>query len=369
MDSFNTGGTETQAVELARRLDPAQYKVTMGCLRDRGPLRTLLAGSAVPIMEFHPKGGMNSVGGVYQVLRLASFLRRGRFDVVHTHDLWSNLLGVPAGWLARTPVVLSSRRDLSQDAWYTPRNRTRLRRIQGLSTAILVNSELVREDVLRNDGFRADKVRVVYNGIDVDRFRVRASREIVLPGLEGLTLVVLVGNMHSDVKGHPWLIRAAADVVRRFPRARFLLVGDGEMRPEFERLAREAGVEEQVLFVGERRDIPEILSCCDVALSCSTAEGFPNAVLEYLAAGLPTIATAVGGSLEIIRDGMTGLLIPPRDERALGGAILRLLENPQLGQDFASAGRRHVAENFSFDRLLASTTQLYTELLENKARR
>lgn len=368
VDSFNTGGTETQAVELARRLDPAHFRVTVGCLRNTGPLRARLD-SSIPVVEFYPKGGMKSAGGIYQIARLAAFLRRGKFAVVHTHDLWSNLLGVPAARLAGTPVIVSSRRDLSHDPWYTPRNRMILRRIQRLSAAILVNSQLIREDVLRNDGFSPEKVHVVYNGIDLDRFSVRASRDTLFPTFKECKLVVVVGNMHSEVKGHPWLIRAAADVVRMHPDVRFLLVGDGEMRPAFERLAREAGVDREIVFLGPRQDVPAVLSCCDIAVSSSTAEGFPNAVLEYLAAGLPTIATAVGGTQEIIQDGVTGLLVPPRDERALSAALLRLLADPRAGRSMAVAGGQYVAENFTFPRLLSSITQLYSKLLEKKSRR
>jgi L-malate glycosyltransferase len=363
VDSFSTGGTETQAVELARRLDPTRYRVTLGCLRDEGPLRGRLEGSGVPIVEFYPRGGVKSPGGIYQLLRLAGFLRKQAFQVVHTHDLWSNLLGVPAARLAGTPVLISSRRDLSDGEWYTPGNRRTLRYIQKLSTAILANSEKVREDLLRVDAFLPEKIRVVYNGVDAGRFRIRAHREDLFPGSRGLKLVVVVGNMHSDVKGYPWFIQAAAEVVNKYPRVRFLLVGDGEMRPEFERLAQEAGVKQHVLFLGHRQDIPEILSCCDIGVLPSTAEGMPNAILEYLAAGLPTIATSVGGSLEVIHDGVTGLLVPPRDEGSLASAILRLLEDPELAEALASAGRKHVEENFSFARLISNMSGLYDELL------
>ena len=368
LDSFNTGGTETQAVELARRLDPTRYRATLGCLSDQGPLRARLEGSGVPVREFHPRGGVKSPGGVYQLLRLAAFLGKERFQVMHTHDLWSNLLGVLAARLAGTPVIISSRRDLSDGDWYTARNRRMLRYIQKLSTVILANSEMVREDLLRIDGFPPDKIRVVHNGVDLGRFRVRANREDLFPGLRGFKLVVVVGNMHSDVKGHPWFIRAASEVVRNFSMVRFLLVGDGEMRPAFERLAQEAGVKQHVLFLGHRQDIPEALSCCDIGVLPSTAEGLPNAVLEYLAAGLPTIATSVGGSLDVIRDGFTGLLVPPRDEDSLGCAILRLLKDPQLAATLASAGRQHVEENFGFDRLISNMSGLYSELIGRRTR-
>src|SRR5438132_9127842 len=148
VDSLNVGGTETQAVELARRLDPARYDVTLGCLRAQGPLLEKLQGSAVSLLEFYPKGGLDSVGGVYQLLRLAAFLRRGRFDVVHTHDLWSNLMGVLAARLAGVPVVISSRRDLAHLDWYQTKRRVWLRRIQNLSSAVLANANPIRDSLI-----------------------------------------------------------------------------------------------------------------------------------------------------------------------------------------------------------------------------
>src|SRR5580700_4015693 len=108
LDSLNIGGTETQAVELATRLDSARYEVTLGCLRARGPLLEKLAGTAVSVREFYPKGGSDSMHGIYQMFRLAIFLRRGGFRIVHAHDLYANLLGIPAAVIARVPVIISS---------------------------------------------------------------------------------------------------------------------------------------------------------------------------------------------------------------------------------------------------------------------
>jgi glycosyltransferase involved in cell wall biosynthesis len=184
--------------------------------------------------------------------------------------------------------------------------------------------------------------------------------------LERNQLIVLVGNMHSDVKGHPWLIAAAPEIVREFPQVRFVFAGDGEQRKDFEQQAARLGVGPNLLFLGRRSDIPQILACCDVAVLPSRAEGLPNAVLEYLAAGLPVVASSVGGNVEIIRDGATGLLVPPENSDALAAALLRLLRDPQFARKLAEDGHRFVEENFSFERLIADTDRLYTELLEQR---
>ncbi len=368
VDSLDVGGTETQAVELALRIGAMGYEVTLGYLRAGGPLREKLQGSPVAVVEFHPKGGIDSPRGIYQMLRLSWFLRRGRFDVVHTHDLWSNLMGVPAAWLAGIPAIVSSRRDLAQSDWYRGKRRVWLRRIQNLSGAVLANAIQVRDALIAEDGFAAEKVRVIRNGVDLDKFQVQSEREALFPDAGKGQLIVMVANMLSDVKGHAWLIAAAPAVVREFPSARFVLVGDGEARPGFERQVRELGLDQNFLFLGRRNDVPRILASCDVAVLASRAEGLPNAVLEYMAAGLPTVVTRVGGNQELVEDGVTGLLVPAEDSEALSAALLRYLQNPEEACKIARRGREFVSHNFSFDGLVCEVDELYSTLLTERGR-
>ncbi|HVI07306.1 MAG TPA: glycosyltransferase, partial [Candidatus Binatia bacterium] len=284
------GGTESQAVELALRMAEAGYEVTMGCLRQQGPLLDRLRKSEVRVVEFHPAGGIDTPSGVFQLLRLSWFLRREKFEIVHTHDLWSNLLGVPAARLAGVPAIVSSRRDLAHLDWYQGKRRKWLRRIQNLSGAVLANASPIRDALVAEDGFAREKVRVIHNGVDVARFQQRGSeRGRLFPGMGEGKVVVLVGNMHSDVKGHPWLITAAADVLGEFPSTRFVLAGDGALRPQLELQVDQLGLTESFMFLGRRGDVPQILGCCDIAVLPSRAEGLPNAVLEYMVAGLPSV--------------------------------------------------------------------------------
>jgi L-malate glycosyltransferase len=364
VDSLNVGGTETQAVELARRISMAGYDVTLGCLRAEGPLAELLRGTEVLLKEFHPKGGIDSPAGLYQLLRLSWFLRREKFDIVHTHDLWSNLLGVPAARLAGVKAIISSRRDLAHFDWYRGKRRVWLRRIQNLSDIVVANAAAIRDALVTEDGFALEKLRLIHNGVDVEKFQTGGDgRRDLFPAFGNGSLVVLVGNMHTDVKGHPWLIDAAPAVVREFPSTRFVLVGDGEQRATLEAQVARLGLERNFLFLGRRSDIPKILAGCDIAVLPSRAEGLPNAVLEYMAAGLPVIVSRVGGNAELIEEGVTGLLVPPEDSPALSGALLRLLQDPALAQQLAQRGYDFAFQNFSFDRLLREVDALYTELL------
>lgn len=369
VDSFNVGGTETQAVELALRMPSSTYAITLGVLLAQGPLLERLKGSTVHVEEFHPRGGLDSPAGFYQILRLAAFLRREGFEVVHAHDLWSNLMGVPAARLAGVPAIISSQRDLSQFAWYRGLKRKILRRVQRMSDVLLANATPIRDALIAEEGFSPAKLRVIRNGVDTARIqRGKRDRDRLFPGAGTGKLVVLVGNMHSDVKGHPWLIAAAPGVLRHFPDTRFVLAGDGESRPVFEKLAEELGVGSSFEFLGRRDDIPDVLASCDIGVLPSRAEGLPNAVLEYMAAGLPVVASRVGGNPELINDDVTGLLVPPQDSSALANALVELMRDEEKRNRIAINGRCLATQDYSFDRLVREVDELYTELLARAGR-
>jgi glycosyltransferase involved in cell wall biosynthesis len=277
-------------------------------------------------------------------------------------------MGVPAARLAGIPAIVSSRRDISQSDWYSGNRRVWLRRIQNLCGAVLANALQVRDALISEDGFAPEKLHVIRNGVDLRKFQVASEREVQFPDSGSGRLIVMVGNMHSDVKGHPWLIAAAPAVIHEFPSTRFVLVGDGEARPGLEKQVRELGLSQSFLFLGRRSDVPRILASCDVAVLPSRAEGLPNAVLEYMAAGLPTVVTRVGGNEELVEDGVTGLLVPAEDPDALSAALLKYLQNPEEAGKIARRGREFVSRNFSFDRLVREVDELYSTLLKERGR-
>lgn len=365
VDSLNIGGTETQMAGIALRMQRNGQQTTVGCLRAEGPLLPVLQRAGVPVVEFRKGKTLLSVNGVRQLIQLTAFLR-GRFDVVHAHDLWSTLLGVPAGRLARVPVVIASRRYLADLEWYTPfRNRV-VRWLYRLSTRVLVNSRAVHEQLVTRDRVARKKVRIVYNAVDFERFvGLRRGRNKLLPTIPDRSRVIAVlANMYSRVKGHDCLISAARIVCEDEPDVVFLLIGDGPERPRLETQARNSGLEKNIVFIGQRTDIPELLACCDFSVLPSENEAFPNALLESMCAGLPVVATAVGGCKEIIEEEVNGLLVPPGRPEALATAVLRLLRDSRLAKRMAHAGQEDVLRRFSFDRLMTELDQLYREPLE-----
>jgi len=365
VDTLNIGGTESQLVQVALRMQRAGHDVTVGCLRAEGPLLQALQQAGIPVVEFRKEKTLLSLNGARQLLRLTGFLRKGRFQVLHAHDLWANLLGVPAGRLARVPVVISSRRYLADLEWYTPWRNRFIRLIYRLSTRVIVNSKAVRERLVGGDKLAPEKILVIYNAVDVERFaRARRNREKLLPNIavRSKTIAVLA-NMYSRVKGHGCLISAARIVCAREPDAVFVLIGDGPERSRLESQVRGSPLERNLIFLGRRTDVPELLACCDLSVLPSEAEAFPNALLESMSAGLPVVATAAGGNKEIVKNGTNGLLVPPTNPGALAAAILHLIGDPRSSKKLGRAGQDDMRAHFSFDRLIAELDQLYKEHL------
>lgn len=362
-NSLETGGSEHQMVEIACRQRARGQEITVGCLSRKGPLLDVLAQAGIGVSEFNPEGRLVGLAGIRQIIRLTVFLRRHRVDVFQSHDLYSTLLGVPAAWLARVPVIISSRRDLASWWWYTRRNRRILRHIQNFSSRIIANSQAVEDFLVREDGFDRRQICVVRNGVDFNRFaNASGDREKLFPNLgREDRLIAVVANMNVKSKGHSDLIAAGQEICQEFPGAKFLCIGDGIERRELERTVEELRLRNHFLFLGRRDDVPNILACCDLFVLPSWAEGLPNAVLEAMAAGVPVVATRVGGIPEIIADGVGGLLVPAQDSRALAAAIAQLLRDPQRAQRFAEVAQERASTEFSYERLLAALDRLYRE--------
>ncbi len=362
VECLDVGGTETQMVQVAQRLDPRTYHVKVASLRAGGPLTAPLQAAGIQILEFPKCVTFVSFQAVYQLLRLAWYIRREKIDVVHAHHLGANLMAVPAAWLAGAPVILSSLRNLAHLPWYTPFRRRVIRLIYRLSTGVIANSEAVKQLLVTEFRVPPGRVHVLYNGVDYRRFsQSRGDRQKLRPDLgPEAKLIVNVANMHMGIKGHADLIEAARTVCASVPQAKFVLVGDGEERPRLQEQVRKAGLDAVFLFLGQRKDIPEVLSCCDLFVLASHAEGLPNALLEAMAAGLPVVATRVGGVPEIIENGISGLLVPPGNHAALAEAILCALQDSRLTASLARAGQERVRKQFSLNRLLEDLNHLYT---------
>jgi glycosyltransferase involved in cell wall biosynthesis len=351
MTAFEPGGTERQMSELIRRLDAQRFKVHVACLHKRGAWLPRVLERAASVVEF-PIQGFARTATVAQMLAFARWCRRERIAVVQTCDLYSNIFGLPGAALARVPVRIGSRRELNPDK--SP-GQIRLQRLAyRAATKVVANSPAARR-MLEAEGLAAGSIAVIPNGVDPIFF---ACPERTGP----VRTVVTVANLRPE-KSHETLLAAAALLVGSHPRLRFQIVGDGVRRRELEHLAATLGLSDHVEFLGHREDVPALLAAADAFVLPSRSEAFPNGAIEAMAAGIPVVACAVGGLLDLIQDGRTGLLVPPGDSNALAGALRGLIEDPARAHAIGTAGRRLVQQRYSFDRMVGSFDDLYCSAL------
>jgi glycosyltransferase involved in cell wall biosynthesis len=293
---------------------------------------------------------------------------RKRVEILHAHDFYAGLLGAAAARLARVRVIACQRHmrlsDRRLHEWGT-------RLTHRLAHRVLVNSEAIRDHLLAGGRIAPEKIVVIHNGLSAAaelatldngaRAKQRAAllRELNLD--EGAKLIGIVARL-QPVKGHRYFIEAAGRIAAVEPKAHFLLVGDGALRREIEEQAARLGVNDRVHLLGDRRDAALIAAGFDVAVLASLHEGLPNAVMEAMAAGAPVVATAVGGTTELVIDGATGFLAPPADAEALAQRILDALQNPEWSARMAAQGRRRVLSQFSMRRMVESVERLYDEV-------
>src|SRR5262245_7244264 len=347
MTSFEPGGTERQMIELVRRLDPSRWTVHVACFHRRGAWLGRVLETAASVAEF-PVTTFQSPSALKHMWAFARWCRAVKVAIVHTTELYANIFGLPGAALAAVPVRIGNRREINPDK--SPAQIAMQRGSYGFAHKVVANSRAAAGRLCL-ERVPARKIAVIPNGLDFDTVRPCAHR----PRLRKVTMVA---NLRSE-KGHGVLIDAAVMVLRRYPDAQFECVGNG---PELNALVTRAerlGILHAFTFLGHRDDVGARLAEADIFVLPSRSEAFPNAVLEAMAAGLPIVASGVGGILELIDTGRTGLLVPPGEPQPLADALCRLIANPALAARLGEAARDEARAHYSFDRMVASFDSLY----------
>jgi len=355
IDELATAGTETQLLALIRHLDRRRFAPHLCLLRGDRPSSRALEPDDCPVTRLGV-GALFRPSSLMKLWRFAGWLRRERFDVLQAYFPDSSYFGVTAAWLAGVPHRVRTRNNVGH--WLTPLHRRLGRLLNRFTTATVANCRAARAALLDAERPAPESVVVLENGVDLRRFLAVPP----LSPVSGSSLRVgAVANLRP-VKGLDVLLRAAAKVVASHPGVRFCIAGEGEARSHLEREAVELGVADRVEFTGPVRTIPEFLSRLDIAVLPSRAEGMSNALLEYMAAGRPVVATAVGATPELIEDGVQGLLVPPGDVAALASGIARLLDDRELACRLGSDARRRAAERYSRAAMVRRFEEFYLGL-------
>jgi glycosyltransferase involved in cell wall biosynthesis len=352
------GGVEEVVLGLLRRLDPSEFRLGLAA---PAPLldsfATDLTGVRVDAeaMAVEPLLRRDAFGP------LSRFVRQFRPDVMNSHLFRSTAAAAPVAAWYSVPIVETYH---GREGWRRGLVRGRFlpdRLVARLVNRVIAVSEAARMFLIEGKGYPAAKVTVVANGRDLSIYRPGAWRDDARAalGVGPATPVVGVVARLDAQKGHRYLLEAWPGVRRAVPDARLLLVGDGDLREPLERRVHELGIAESVIFAGFRTDVPQLLDAMDVMVLPSLYEGMPLTAIEASAMARPVVATAVDGTPEVVRDGITGHLVPPADPPALTRALLDLLADPDGAHRMGQAGRDWVLTRFDVTRHVAATADVY----------
>lgn len=300
------------------------------------------------------------------VRQIRELLVKHNVDILNPHGYKADLYGYAAAWPSGAALVATSHNwpsKLLKMRAYAALDRLVLRTFD----KVIVVSDVVA-DLLRRWGVAPDKVSMIFNGVDIEYFR-RASPALrieIVP--EGHSLVGFVGRLVPD-KGGALLLRAAQRVVALHPKTKFVFVGEGPSRKEWEVLATRLGITKNVFFAGVRDDMPRVYASLDMVVLPSLIESMPMCLLEAMAASRPVIATRVGAVPKLINHEQTGLLLEPGDVGGLAGAILLLLRDTELARRLAENGRAHVARHYSAEAMAKNYMGQYQEVLASRRNR
>ena len=358
------GGGERLAVQTATRLDPRRFETTLCATRwdpsEAGsvavaPALAELRASAVGFLGLERRSTFDLASWA----RLGSELRRRNIDVVHAHKFGSNVWGTLVGRLAQVPVVIAHEHTWSYAGRPLRRLLDRHLIARGTDAFLAVSAEDMRR-MIEVEGINARDVLLVPNGIPpLPPSRRDIRQALGIPA--GVPVIGTVTRLFRQ-KAPEVLVLAAARLAAEFHALQVIIVGDGPEERRIRALIDAHGLTDKVRLLGLRNDVPDILAALDVAVSTSDWEGSPLSVIEYMAAGLPVVATAVGGVPDLITDGVQGVLVQRGDWAGLAGAVGRLLRSPVEAQAMGRRGRERQRREFDLDGMVRRLERLYEDL-------
>jgi glycosyltransferase involved in cell wall biosynthesis len=353
----SNGGAQEHLYSLLTRIDRSRYDTSVVALSG-GPAVRKLQRAGIPILVIDEPDDAIAVGA------LAAHLAAVRPDVLHNHMYRAELVGTRAaiglGEVGhRRPYVVST---VHSSRVRSAEDREQLRRLTPHIDQLIAVSRSIERKIV-DEGRDTTAVRMIYNGVDLERYDHQEPCCTLAEeyGMEpGSQIVGVVARLEPE-KGHPTLLEAWPAVLRKVPDAYLLIVGEGGRREELERQARDLRIAHRVVFTGRRDDVPAVTAALDVAVLPSYREAQGLAILEAMALSRPVVASNVGGIPEMIEDGVTGLLVPPRDPAALAAAIVRLLKDHSLADTLARAGHDLVHDRFCIELMVKAVEEIYDE--------
>ena len=365
IDHLGSGGAQEVLLSLVKYLDRRRFHVEVATLHGQGHYWESFRRLAAPLHALSPHKYLP-----LYLPRLFRLLQTGKFDLIHCHLAASNLIAKPLAAILGVPLIFNyDHNDMQRTQ---QRMRLGLDRLANLLTDhIIAISASTRDFLIQREGVPADKITIIYNGVDLARFQpapdaaARAAWRHTW-GLPADTPVVAgVGRLRQQ-KNFPLFLRVAREVLREIPQANFVIAGEGPDRPDLEILARDLGIASQVHFMGYISEMTKLYAGVDALLMTSHAEGTPLAVLEAMGMGVPVVATRVDGMAEVLEDGVDAYLASPGDLSALAQGICRLLQDQALARQFSQAGQRKVRDHYSAVSMTRQLENIYLNYLQDR---
>ena len=359
---LSIGGAQQALYRLLANMERERFEIQALCLYngDKAIARQIQAlGIAVIDLKMARKWRVDSLW------RLFLWLRRAQPEILHTWMFHANIPGRLVGKLAGVPIIVSSERTMGQEGKF----RQRLNKLtSSLADRVTCVSQQVARYAENEIGIDPEKILVVPNGIDLTQFEKLPSQKQARALFDLPQTGPLVGAVGRPrpVKGYGYLLEAWSRLAAIYPDGRLIFVGDGPDRQVLQERASHLGIERQVIFLDDQLNIPQLLPALDILALPSLHEGMPNVVLEAMAASVPVVATAVGGTPEVVADGETGLLVSPRSAAALAGALTTLIDDPERMKLMGGAGRQRILQDFNLTQTVRLTESLYDEMLRKK---
>ncbi|ACV62495.1 glycosyl transferase group 1 [Desulfofarcimen acetoxidans DSM 771] len=363
------GGMKNHLFSLLKHLDKDQLENIVAC--PGGELAGVFSKIAAEVIDIPLKGNLSPITDSKCIMRLKDILKSRNICIMHAHGSKAALVGRIAARLAKTPLIFYTvHNSIFYSDWHNLKLAAMARvekKLAQYTDRIISVSDALRQEIIDRTGLSPQLPVTVYNGIETGQFyfvqnKKQLRRELGLPP-EG-KLVGTVARLSAQ-KGVSYLIKAIPHISEKG--VRFVITGDGPLREELESLAKQLNLQEAVIFTGARNDIPNLLAALDVFVMPSVTEGLSIAILEAMASSLPVVASRVGGIPEIVREGVTGILVPSRDEKALAKAVSELLNNEEKASSMGMAARQQVELNYSASAMGSRVAELYREALAGKS--
>ncbi len=362
VEELTIGGLEKILTAIVLNLDKEKYNVSVWCLREGGFFADKLVKEGIDVKILQISTSRNPLS-IYKLYKL---LKSHKFDIIHTHAYSAGTIGRISAFLAGIPVIISHNQNVYD--YYNKYYHFVEWLLSLITDGIICVSDEVKRFTNETQGIDSKRLLTIYNGIDnvcpVDEKDTSGLRkELGIPINHSVMGTIA---QFSKKKGLAYLIKSASILLEHRKDVNFLLVGEGSIMEELKKLCINLKVEKSVIFAGERSDIPKILSLIDIFVLPSIREGLPLAVLEAMDCGKPIIATNVGGVPEIVKNGINGILVQPKDPEALYSAMKELLDDRGKIEKMGYEGKKICGKNFSSKAMVDRVEELYDKLVNEK---